>query len=131
MPIPDVSRETYNLSLIMWHFVHISTLKKTARRTKPHPPQTQGILMRAEKESICPPKKSHIFKKKSFGSQEKALPPALLRVRQPPRSQPWCRYYTVHTHTRETFPCLQHLISTRRAVLFAAISLVSCLYYQF
>lgn len=99
----------------MWHFVHISTLKKMTGEPKPIRRKPKGISMRAEKESICPPKKV-ISSKKSFGSQEEAFPIALLRVRQPPRSQPRCRYYTAQTHTRGTFPCLQQLISTRRAV---------------
>lgn len=46
----------------MWRFVHISTLKKTPEAPKPIRRKPKGISMRVEKESICPPKKSHIFK---------------------------------------------------------------------
>lgn len=47
----------------MWHFVHISTLKKNARRTKAHPPQTQGNFNARRKRIDLPSEKSHIFKK--------------------------------------------------------------------
>ena len=71
--------------------------------------------MREEKGSICPPKEV-ISSKKIIRFTRESLSDRHLRARQPPHSQPWCRYYTAHTHTRGTFPCLQQLISTRRAV---------------
>ena len=37
--ISIVSRETYNLSLIIWCFIHISTLKKNTELFQPHPSQ--------------------------------------------------------------------------------------------
>lgn len=72
----------------MWHFVHISTLKKNVRRTKAYPLHPQGNFNARRERIDLASKKSHIFKKKSFGSQEKAIPAALLRVRQSPHSQP-------------------------------------------
>ena len=78
----------------MWHFVHISTLKKTPRAPKPIRRNSKGISMRAEKESICPPRKV-ISSKKSFGSQEKALPTA------PALSALMSLLYRPHAHRRD------------------------------
>ena len=99
----------------MWYFVYISTLKKSQEHQNLSAANPREFQCMRRKNRSALRKKSYL-QKKSFGSQKTALPTAILRARQPPHSQPWCRFYTAHTHTRGTFPCLQQLISTRRAV---------------
>lgn len=47
----------------MWHFVHISTLKKNAASTKAYPPQLQRNFNACRERIDLPSEKSHIFKK--------------------------------------------------------------------
>lgn len=131
MPIPDVSRETYNLSLIMWHFVHISTLKKKRQ-------ENQSLSAAPPREFQCAQRKNR------FGLQKKSyLQKKIIRFAR--KSHSGCPFacqtvtalsalmsllYRPHAYKRDI-----SLLATTdfhaSSRFFAAISLVSCLYYQF
>lgn len=96
----------------MVFYPHFNT-QKTPGAQKPIRRKSKGSSMCAEKESICPPKKSylqknHSVRKKSpsdcpFACQTATSLPAMMSI------------FTAHTHTSGTFPRLQQLIPPHRA----------------